>query len=86
MGSGSVSADNWITENVRVDKDVFSFDIVVCLWYNTCVESGCPELCRAFCENDIFLYGGLANVDFIRTQTIASGGSKCDFCYKNKRG
>jgi len=82
IGSGSAKNDNWKIENLQRGKSHFSFDVIDCLWFNTCMENGCPELCNTFCDNDIYLYGDLLNTVFNRTQTIASSGNACDFMYK----
>ena len=84
IGVGSTKKDNWIIENLQQRNHRFSFNVVECLWYNTCVENDCPELCTAFCDNDIYIYGDLTNTVFKRTQTIASGGACCDFLYEKR--
>jgi len=62
------------------------YDITItnCLWHNACVEFGCPELCRAFCEVDDITYGGLKKIGFTRTQTLGTGGECCDFHFFRK--
>ena len=82
IGSRSSKKDNWRIENVQQGKRRFSFDVIDCLWYNTCIENDCAELCSAFCNNDIYLYGNLVNTAFVRTQTLAAGGKLCDFIYE----
>jgi len=82
IGSGSSKNDSWRIENLQRGKNRFSFDVIDCLWYNTCMENDCSELCSTFCDNDIYLYGDLVNTAFNRTQTIASGGKVCDFVYE----
>lgn len=82
--ASTVKKDNWIVENLAQSNHQFSLDIVDCLWYNTCVENGCPELCEIFCHADITLYGHLKNTEFLRQGTIASGCDRCDFCFKKR--
>lgn len=65
-------------------KDYYDITITNCLWYNACVEFGCPELCRAFCEVDDVTYGGLKKLGFTRTQTLGMGGTFCDFHFFKK--
>ncbi|SCW51147.1 L-2-amino-thiazoline-4-carboxylic acid hydrolase [Ruminococcaceae bacterium YRB3002] len=65
-------------------KDHYDITITSCLWYNACVEHGCPELCRAFCEVDDITYGGLTKLGFTRTQTLGTGGECCDFHFYRK--
>ena len=66
-------------------KDYYDITITNCLWHNACVEFGCPELCRAFCEVDDITYGGLTKLGFDRTQTLGTGGECCDFHFYRKR-
>lgn len=66
-------------------KDHYDITITDCLWNNACVENGCPELCRAFCEVDDITYGGLKKLGFTRTQTLGTGGSCCDFHFYKKK-
>ncbi len=60
-------------------KGQFKMDIVQCPYNTYLSELGCPELARLFCENDIYQHGNLTGLKFVRTQTIATGGDKCDF-------
>lgn len=76
-------SDFWECEN-RKEKDRFYTDIHKCLWYDTCVECGYPEVCRFFCECDNYTYGGLDKIGFTRTQTLGTGGEKCDFVFYRK--
>ena len=60
-------------------KGEFRMDITQCP-YNTYLNKlGCGELTRLFCENDVYAYGNLPGMSFIRTQTLGSGGKLCDF-------
>ncbi len=60
-------------------KGEFRMDILQCPYNTYLNEVGCPELTRLFCESDVYSYGNLPGMDFVRTQTIGSGGSLCDF-------
>lgn len=60
-------------------KDYFNVTITKCLWHTACVENGCEELCRLFCDVDDFTYGGLKKIGFTRTKTLGYGGDCCDF-------
>ena len=42
------------------------------------------EACRFFCECDNYTYGDLKKVGFARTQTLGTGGEKCDFRFYKK--
>lgn len=45
-------------------KNYFNITITKCLWHTACVENGCPNLCRLFCDVDDITYGGLKKKDF----------------------
>ncbi|WP_418630213.1 L-2-amino-thiazoline-4-carboxylic acid hydrolase [Ruminococcus sp.] len=60
-------------------KDYFNVTITKCLWHTACVENGCEELCRLFCDVDDVTYGGLKKIGFTRTKTLGYGGACCDF-------
>ncbi len=60
-------------------KDYFNVTITKCLWHTACVENGCEELCRLFCDVDDVTYGGLKKIGFTRTRTLGYGGDCCDF-------
>ncbi|WP_295211029.1 L-2-amino-thiazoline-4-carboxylic acid hydrolase [Ruminococcus sp.] len=60
-------------------KDYYNITITKCLWHTACVENGCEELCRLFCDVDDVTYGGLRKIGFSRTKTLGYGGDCCDF-------
>jgi hypothetical protein len=60
-------------------KDYYNITITRCLWHDACVDYGCPELCRLFCDVDDVTYGGLNKIGFSRTNTLGYGGNCCDF-------
>jgi len=62
------------------------YDVTIkkCLWHTACVENGCAELCRLFCDVDDVTYGGLKKIGFTRTQTLGYGGDCCDFHFYKK--
>lgn len=71
---------NWLRDN----KGGIAFDCRACVYRDTTAKLGCPELCQYFCQNDDIMYSALSpNVQFIRTQTLATGGDRCDFCFLN---
>ncbi len=76
-------SDRWDCESKR-EKDRLLLDIHKCLWYDACVECGCPEACRFFCECDNYTYGNLHTLRFWRTQTLGTGGKLCDFVFYRK--
>lgn len=65
-------------------KGYFDVTIKKCLWHTACVENGCAELCRLFCDVDDVTYGGLKKIGFARTQTLGYGGNCCDFHFFKK--
>lgn len=65
-------------------KGYFDVTITKCLWHTACVEHGCGELCRLFCDVDDVTYGGLKKIGFTRTQTLGYGGDCCDFHFFRK--
>lgn len=65
-------------------KDYFDVTISKCLWHTACVENGCAELCRLFCDVDDVSYGGLKKMGFSRTKTLGYGGDCCDFHFFKK--
>ncbi len=60
-------------------KNYFNITITKCLWHTACVENGCPNLCRLFCDVDDITYGGLKKIGFSRTKTLGYGADCCDF-------
>lgn len=65
-------------------KDYYDVTIKKCLWHTACVENGCEELCRLFCDVDDVTYGGLKKIGFTRTKTLGYGGDCCDFHFFKK--
>ena len=76
-------SDAWECHS-KAKKNKFKTDIYKCLWNDTCRECGYPEACRFFCECDNYTYGNLKKMGFKRTQTLGTGGSKCDFLFYRK--
>lgn len=65
-------------------RDYYDVTITKCLWHTACVENGCADLCRLFCDVDDVTYGGLKKIGFTRTQTLGYGGECCDFHFFKK--
>jgi hypothetical protein len=76
-----IKKDLWEADVIADEKDHFEVDIKKCLWHDACVENGCPEICKYFCECDDVIYADLKRMEFKRKNTIGRGGSCCDFCY-----
>lgn len=62
----------------------YKMDITMCPYMKYCRNEGCPELTHIFCSNDIYSYGHLAGIRFTRTETLGTGGNKCDFWFKKE--
>ena len=74
-----------LQENIQSHgKDYFDVTIKKCLWHTACVENGCANLCRLFCDVDDVTYGGLKKIGFTRTKTLGYGGDCCDFHFFKK--
>ena len=68
----------------KQEKDYYDVTIKKCLWHTACIENGCEELCRLFCDVDDVTYGGLKKIGFTRTKTLGYGGDCCDFHFFRK--
>ncbi len=68
----------------KCGKGFYDITITKCLWHTACVENGCPELCKLFCDVDDVTYGGLKKIGFSRTKTLGYGGDCCDFHFFKK--
>ena len=60
-------------------KGEFRMDITACPYHKYLTELGCPEINILFCDNDVYTYGNLPGLKFIRTKTIGAGNELCDF-------
>lgn len=67
--------------NSDTSRDL-EFDMLKCPYADYCKKYGCEEIAHIFCKNDEYAYGSLPGIKFIRTKTIGTGGSCCDFKYK----
>lgn len=61
------------------EKNAFRMDITECPYHKYLTELGCPEINILFCDNDVYTYGNLPGLKFIRTKTIGGGAELCDF-------
>ena len=70
---------------LRTDRNTWRIDMTKCPYHDTCVQYGCPELCRCFCDSDDISYAGLhPKLLWHRTKTLGRGDDRCDFCLKVK--
>lgn len=73
-------AEGWRTEWVKCDGHEIHFNLHTCLYYDVCMQNGCPELCTVYCKSDIVSFSGLQpKIDFERSGTIGEGAPYCDF-------
>lgn len=70
--------------NTENNKNYYNITITKCLWHDACVDNGCPELCRLFCDVDNITYDGLKKIVFYRTKTLGYGNDQCDFHFYKK--
>lgn len=62
------------------DAPKFAVDMLHCPYLDTCKKYGCPELTEFSCRADDVTYGKMhPKLIWARTQTLANGGSCCDF-------
>lgn len=78
-------SDNWKAECSSSSRDEFQINIHQCLWYNACLENGCPELTTAFCACDDTLYNCLHKMRFFRSGSIGRGNELCDFRFTRSK-
>ncbi|MBW9154715.1 L-2-amino-thiazoline-4-carboxylic acid hydrolase [Clostridium estertheticum] len=83
--SKALKADNWELSIKQSDNEAMIFTIKKCLWYDTCVENNCPEMCPMFCKSDYMIYGSMKKITFKRTQTLGMCGEYCDFKFINNK-
>lgn len=76
-------SDLWESEQSG-DKGHFDVTMKKCLWHTACVENGCAQLCRLFCDVDNVTYGGLGKLGFERQSTLGYGADCCDFHFFRK--
>ena len=63
----------------RADSKCYQMDVTACPYVKYCNAESCGELTRIFCDIDVYAYGYLDGITFERTQTLGTGGQKCDF-------
>lgn len=66
-------------ENFETDKKHLQVDMTMCPYLKYANTFKVPELAPLFCESDFATYGNLSGFSFERTETLETGGRKCDF-------
>lgn len=77
--------DNWKAECLFSNPNKFQINIYRCLWYDACLQNGCPELTSAFCACDDTLYNCLNKMRFFRKGSIGRGDKLCDFRFTRNK-
>lgn len=73
----------WTVVMLENSKERIRFDMTSCLYFEELQKRGAKELCPAFCYIDEVSYVPLSPaVLFMRENTLAQTGTKCDFCFK----
>lgn len=66
-------------ENFEANKNILQMDMTMCPYVKYAKRFKVEELTTIFCESDFATYGNLSGIAFERTETLGTGGSKCDF-------
>lgn len=79
-------AAGFAATELQAGKGVWRVDMMKCPYHDTCVQYGCPELCRCYCDSDDISYAGLhPKLLWHRTKTLGRGDDRCDFCMKTTK-
>lgn len=79
------TAAGFAATEIQTTGGVWRIDMTRCPYHDSCVQYGCPELCRCFCDSDDITYDGLhPQLVWHRTKTLGRGGDCCDFSLKIK--
>ena len=65
--------------NFEADSDRMQMDMTMCPYVKYAKRFQVEELMLVFCNSDFATYGSLDKITFRRTETLGTGGSKCDF-------
>ena len=71
-------------KNFEVSKRELKMDMTACPYCRYAKLFGTPELVVVFCDSDFAVYGNLPGIQFLRTQTLGTGGDCCDFRFYRK--
>ena len=74
------TAAGFAAAEISTTGGVWRIDMTKCPYNDTCIQYGCPELCRCFCDSDDITYDGMhKKLIWHRTKTLGRGGECCDF-------
>ena len=65
--------------NFEANKNRMQMDMTMCPYVKYAKRFQVEELMPVFCNSDFATYGSLEKITFRRTETLGTGGSKCDF-------
>ena len=65
--------------NLSANAKLFQMDMTMCPYIKYAKHFSTEELVPIFCESDSATYGNLSKILFSRTETLGTGGNKCDF-------
>ncbi len=65
--------------NFEASSDMMQMDMTMCPYVKYAKRFQVDELMPVFCNSDFATYGSLDKITFRRTETLGTGGSKCDF-------
>lgn len=69
----------------QIDLEQVRFTVLDCRFVSLCAEVGHPELAPIFCKGDARFFGTVEpDVELIRPETLAAGGSRCPFIIRWK--
>lgn len=60
-------------------------DILECPYCKASKETDSMPIAHTYCDSDVYCYGNLSGIEFIRTETLIKGGEKCDFRFSRKK-
>jgi hypothetical protein len=79
----SFPAEGWDIEWVEVSASRIAFNMHSCFYLDVLTAYGAPELTASFCRLDDVSFENLPpSISWERTQTLARGGTHCDFCWR----
>jgi 2-dehydropantoate 2-reductase len=79
----SYPAEGWTTQWVADDEHCLAFNIHRCVYLETMMAYGAPELMPHICAFDDWMFETLPpTIVWERTTTLGRGGDRCDFCWR----
>lgn len=70
----------------KYGKDYYDVTVTKCLWHTACVENGCENPYRLFCDADDVTCGRLCKTGFTCTKIFGYGGDRYDFRFSESSG